>query len=166
LAVGDEPGQGLVQGVEGGVPGGVAQDLAGAGDAGGDAAGGVLAGDPGVLGSGPAGELGPVDEVQDRLTAEPSGRAGGQAALGHGLLGHHVEAGPDRPGPGQRTLEGLGHVVGVHVMQDAEPVIGQGQRAAGGQFGPGGRVEVPGRGDDRPARPADVQRSSSHELDP
>ena len=37
-------------------------------------------------------------------------------------------------------------------------MIGQRERLAGGQAGPDGGVEVAGRGDDRPARPADVTR--------
>ena len=139
LAVGDEPRQRLVQGVERAVPRRVREYLAGAGDAGGDAAEGVLAGDLGVLGSGAAGELVPVDEVQDRLAAEPPRHAGRQAPLRHRLLGDHVEAGPDRRRAGQRALEGLRHVVGVHVMQDAKPVIGQGERPARRQGSPGGR---------------------------
>ena len=163
--MGDEPGQGLVQGVERAVTRRVLQYLTGTGDAGGDAAEGVLAGDLGGPGSGAAGELGPVDEVQDRLAAEPARDPGRQAPLRHGLLGHHVEAGPDRRRTGQRTLEGLRHVVGVHVMQDAKPVIGQGERPAGSQVSPGGRVEVPGRGDDRPARPADVTGVQHHGRD-
>ena len=100
---------------------------------------GVLAGGLGVLGAGPALELRPVDEVQFRLAAEPLCHGGRQAAQRHGLLGHDMEAGPDRRGPGQRELEGLRHVVGMHVMQYAEAVIGQGQRLAGGQGGPDAR---------------------------
>ena len=125
----------------------------------------MLAGDLGVPGSGPAGEFGPVDEVQDRLTAEPPRYADRQAPQRHRLLGDHVEAGPDRLRPGQRTLEGLRHVVGVHVMQDAKPVIGQGQRPPRGQVSPRGRIQVPGRGDDRPARPADVTGVQHHGRD-
>ena len=80
-------------------------------------------------------ELGPVDQVQHRLPAEPPRDPGGQAAQRHRLLGHHVEAGPDRGRPGQRELEGLRHVVGVHVVQHAKPVIGQRERLTRGQAG-------------------------------
>src|SRR5262245_12421521 len=91
LAVGDEPGECLVQGVERAVPRRIAEYFLGAGDARGDAAEGVLAGRLGVLGSDPAVELSPVDEVQHRLTAEPPGDASGQAVQRHRLLGRHVE---------------------------------------------------------------------------
>ena len=57
--------------------------------------------------------------------------------------GHHVKAAPDRRGPGQRALEGLGHVVGVHVVQDAQAVVGQRQRPAGGQGRPGVGSRLP-----------------------
>ena len=119
-----------MQGVERGVPRRVPEHLAGTGDAGGNAAGCVLPGDLGVPGSGPPGELVPADEVQSRLAAEPSRHAGCQAPLRHRLLSGHMKAASDRRGPGQREFEGLRHVIGVHVMQDAEPVIGQCQRPA------------------------------------
>ena len=77
--------------------------------------------------AGPALELRPVHEVELGLPAEPSRDPGRQPAQRHRLLGHHVEAVPDHGRPGQRPLEGLRHVVGVHVVQDAQPVIGQGQ---------------------------------------
>src|SRR5499433_3549207 len=105
LAVGDEPCERLVQGVERAVPRRIAEYLPGTGDARGDAAEGVLAGGLGVLGRDPAVELGPVDEVQHRLTAEPPGDAGRQAVQRPCLLGSYVEAGPDRGGAGQRALE-------------------------------------------------------------
>src|SRR5215472_14272314 len=95
LAVGDEPGECLVQGVERAVPRRVVEYFLGAGDARGDAAEGVLAGGLGVLGGDPAVEFFPVDEVQHRLMAEPPGDAGRQATQRHRLLGDHVEAGPD-----------------------------------------------------------------------
>ena len=106
-----------MQGVEGAVARCVAEYSAGAGDTGGDAAGCVLAGDLGVPGPG-------------GFTAEPPRRAGRQAPLRHRLLGSHVEAAPDRRWAGQRELECLRDVVGVHVVQDAEPVVGQRQRQA------------------------------------
>src|SRR5262249_26301613 len=96
LAVGDEPCERLVQGVERAVPRRIAEYLPGAGDARGDAAEGVLAGGVGVLGSDPAVELCPVDELQQRLTAEPPSDASRQAMQRHRLFGNHVEAGPDR----------------------------------------------------------------------
>src|SRR5215472_17333060 len=87
FAVRDEPGQGLVHGAEGTVARRVPQYLPGAGNAGGDAAERVLAGDFGVLGAGPPGELGPVDQVENRFTAEPRRDAGRQASQRHRLLG-------------------------------------------------------------------------------
>ena len=116
----------------------------------------------GVLGADPPFELRPVDEVEQRLAAEPSGNSGGQSAHRHGLLGDHVEARPDRGRTGQRPFEGLSDVVGVDVVQDAEPEIGQGERFAGGQPPPDVGVQVAGGGDDRPARTADVPRVQHH----
>src|SRR4029453_7546338 len=52
----------------------------------------VAAGDRGVLGADPSFELRPVDEVEQRLPAEPPGDPGGQSAHRHRLPGHHVEA--------------------------------------------------------------------------
>ena len=48
-------------------------------------------------------------------------------------------------------------------------MIGQGKRTAGRQAGPGGGIEIPGRGDDRPARPGDVtgvQHNGGHATRP
>jgi hypothetical protein len=154
-----------VQGVERGVPGRVPEHLAGTGNTGGDAAERVLAGDLGVPRPCPAGELVPADEVQDRFTAEPPRHAGRQASLRHRLLSGHMEAASDRRRPGQRELEGLRHVVSVHVMQDAEPVIGQRERSTRRQVSPRGGGEVSRRGDDRPARSADVTRVQHHGRD-
>ena len=61
-----------------------------------------------------------------------------------------MEARPDRGRPGERPLEGLRDVVGVDVVQHAEPEIGQGERLAGGQPPPDVEIQV-ARRRDRPA---------------
>ena len=43
-------------------------------------------------------------------------------------------------------------------MQDPQPLVGQRERLAGRQRRPDPGIQVAGRGDDRPARPADVPR--------
>src|SRR5580698_4481512 len=80
LAVRDQPGQSFVQGVERAVAGRVAEHLASPGDARRNTAHRVLPGGLRVLGTGAALELGPVHEVQHRLTAEPPGGAGREPA--------------------------------------------------------------------------------------
>ena len=117
-----------MQGVKRAVPRHVPQHLPGPVDARGDAADGVLAGGLGVLGADPAVELRPAGELQRRLAAEPPGDPRRQAAQRHRLLRDHVEAGPDRGGPGHRPLESLRDVIRVHVMQHAQPLIGQRER--------------------------------------
>ena len=114
------------------------------GDARGDAADGVLVGGLGVLRPYPALELRPVDEVQHRFTAEPPRGAGRQAAQRHRLPGNHVEAGSDSGGPAQRALERLRHVVGVHVMQDAQPIVRRRKRLTCRQGRPDTRIQVAG----------------------
>src|SRR5690349_4774992 len=91
LPVGDEPGQRLEQGLQRAEPRRIPEYLPGAVDARGDAAESVLAGGLGVLGPGLPAELGPADELQYRLPAEPVRDAGRQAAQRHRLRGYHVE---------------------------------------------------------------------------
>src|SRR5450759_478123 len=111
-----------------------------------------------MLGSDPTLKLLPFDEVERGLAAEPAGYPGRQPAQGHRLLGDHVEARADRRRPGERPLESLRHVVGVHVMEHAEAVIGQGKRLPQGQTSPHLWVKVAGRSNHRPARATDVPR--------
>ena len=92
MAVCREPAKRLVQGGQRAVPRCVAEDVAGPVDARGDAPAGVVAGNSGVLGADLSFELRPVDEIEQRLAAEPSGNPGGQSAHRHGLLGDHVKA--------------------------------------------------------------------------
>ena len=159
-----EPAKRLAEGVERAVPRPVPEHLAGAVDARRDPAAHVLARRLGVLGPDAPLELRPVDEVDHRLTAEPSGDAGGEAAQRHGLLGHHVEARSDRGRPPERPLEGLRDVVRVHVVQHAEPEIRQSERLAGRQPAPDVEIEVAGRRDRRP-RPGDVPGMQHHARD-
>ena len=161
MAVRDEPAQGLADGVERAVARPVAEHRSGSVDARRDAPLGVLPGRRGVLGAHPSLELRPLDEIEDRLAAEPAGDAGGKSAQRHGLLGDDVEARPDRGGASERALEGLGDVVGVHVVQDAQPEVRQRERFAGGQAPPHVEIQIARRGDRRP-RAADVPGMEDH----
>src|SRR3954447_11211497 len=63
-------------------------------------------------------------------------------AAGGGGGGPQARARAARGGAGERALEGLRDVVGVDVVQHAEPQPGQGERLAGGQAPPDVEVEV------------------------
>ena len=86
---------------------------------------------------------------------------GRQAAQRHGLGGHHVEARADGRRSGEHTFEGLGDVVGMDVVQHAEPQIGQGERFTDGQPPPDVEIQIARRRDDRP-RTADVPGVEHH----
>ena len=100
-----------------------------------------------------------VSSIRSRKSVSVASKSASQRSV---LLGDDVEAGPDRGRPGDGPLEGLRHVVRVHVVQHAQPVIGQRERPARGQVGPDGGIKVAGRRDDRPARPADVTGVQDH----
>ena len=87
----------------------------------------------GVLGADASLELRPVDEIDQRLAAEPSGHARGESAQRHRLFGADVEARSNGSWSGERPLEGLRDVVRVHVVQHAEPEVGQGEGFTGGR---------------------------------
>src|SRR6202012_1585105 len=121
----------LAQRLEGAVSRAIAENLAGTMDAGGDAPADVLAGGAGMGPSHPALELGPVDEVDVRLSPEPAGDPLGQSAERHRLLGQDMEARPDRGRAGECELEGLGDVIAVDVVQDPQPELGESGRLVG-----------------------------------
>ena len=149
--------QRLVQRVERAVPRRVAEHVAGPVDARGDAAADVLAGRR-RRARRPTRRSNSGQSTNSSTGSRPNhaGHPGGQPAQRHRLLGDDVEARPDRGRPGERALEGLRDVVGVHVVQHAEPEVGQRERLAGGQPPPDVGVEVARRRDDRPAGAADV----------
>ena len=124
----------------------------------------VLARGPGVLGADAPLELRPLDELDHRLAAEPSRHPGGQPPQRHRLRGHDVEARADGGRAGQCPLEGLRDVIGVHVMQHAQPQVGQRQRLTGGQPPPDVEIEVARRRDRRP-RAGDVPGMQHHARD-
>src|ERR1035437_3848082 len=158
VAVCHEPAQRLVERVERGVPRDVAEHLLRPGRACRNTAEDVLTGHRRMLGADPTLKLLPLHEVKHRVAPEPAGYSGRQPAQGHRLLRGHVETRADRRRPGERPLESLRHVVGVHVMEHAEAVIGQGKRLPQGQTSPHLWVKVAGRSNPRPARATDVPR--------